>query len=65
MTTITVLRSNMIVFCLDEAIDWAFDKPTEVEKDGLVGLPFGTVIVDGKAWDWVKSHDRYRFTPAE
>lgn len=60
-----ILRSDMVVFCLDEAIDLAFSKPSNVEKDCLVGLPLGTVVIDGIAWDWIKTHDRYRFTLAE
>lgn len=60
-----ILRSDMVVFCLDEAIDLAFNKPLKVEKDGLVGLPLGTVVIDGIAWDWIKTHDRYRFILAE
>lgn len=60
-----ILRSDMVVFCLDEAIDLAFNKPSNVEKDGLIGLPLGTVVVNGAAWDWIKTHDRYRFILAE
>ncbi len=60
-----ILRSDMVVFCLDEAIDLAFNKPSNVEKDGLVGLPLGTVIVNDVTYDWIKTHDRYRFIVAE
>lgn len=60
-----ILRSDMVMFCLDEAIDLVFNKPSGVEKEGLIGLPLGTVIVDGVAYDWVKTHDRYRFIISE
>lgn len=60
-----ILRSDMAVFCLNEAIDLAFNKPSTVEKDGLIGLPLGTVVVNGVSWDWIKTHDRYRFILAK
>lgn len=65
MTTITILRSDMIVFCLDEAIAKAFSKPSDIVKDGLIGTGYGTVEINGKAYDWTQSHDRFRFFPAE
>lgn len=43
MSTITILRSDMIVFCLDEAIANAFNKPSEIIKDGLIGAAYGTI----------------------
>jgi hypothetical protein len=64
MTTITILRSDMLVFCLDEAITLVFGKDCSVVKEGLVGLPCGTVEINGKAYDWVMSVDRFRFTEA-
>lgn len=65
MTAITILRSDMVVFCLDEAIKLAFNKPSDVTKEGLVGLSYGTVEVNGKAYDWVMTFDRYRFMEAQ
>ena len=65
MTTIQILRSNMVVFCLDEAIKLAFNNPSDVAKEGLVGVPYGTVDVNGKAYDWIMSFDRFKFMEAE
>lgn len=65
MSAITILRSDMIVFCLDEAIAKAFNNPSEIVKDGLIGAGFGTVEVNGQDYDWTQSHDRFRFFPAE
>lgn len=65
MNAITILRSDMIVFGLDEAIAKAFNKPSDIVKDGLIGTGFGTVEINGTAYDWTQSHDRFRFFPAE
>lgn len=65
MTTIQILRSDMVVFCLDEAIKLAFNNPSDVTKEGLVGLPCGTVELNGKAYDWVMTVDRFKFMEAE
>lgn len=65
MTTITILRSDMIVFCLDEAIAKAFNNTSEVAKEGLIGAGYGTVEINGMAYDWTQSHDRFRFFPSE
>lgn len=32
---------------------------------GLIGIGYGTVEINGVAWDWTQSHDRFRFFPAE
>ncbi len=64
MSTITILRSDMIVFCLDEAIANAFNKPSEIIKDGLIGAACGTIEINGEAYDWTQSHDRFRFFPS-
>jgi hypothetical protein len=65
MNAITILRSDMIVFGLDEAIAKAFNKPSDVVKDHLIGTAYGTVEINGVAYDWTQSHDRFRFFPAE
>lgn len=65
MTTTTILRSDMVVFGIDEAIAKAFNKPSDIVKDHLIGTGFGTVEIDGVAYDWTQSHDRFRFFPAE
>lgn len=62
--TIQILRSDMLVFCLDDAITQAFGKACNVVKDHLIGLPYGTVEVDGKAFDWVMKVDRVVFNEA-
>lgn len=64
MSTITILRSDMIVFCLDEAIANAFNKPSNIVKEGLIGVGYGTIEVNGEAYDWTQSHDRFRFFPS-
>lgn len=64
MSAITILRSDMIVFCLDEAIANAFNKPSEIIKDGLIGAAYGTIEINGEAYDWTQSHDRFRFFPS-
>ena len=50
---------------LDGAITVAFPSAREVVKDGLQGLPFGTVEIDGKAWDWILKCSHYVFMEAE
>lgn len=50
---------------LDGTLLVAFPGARDVSKDGLVGLPFGTVTVDGIAWDWLLKNDHYVFIPAE
>lgn len=65
MSAITILRSDMVVFSLDEAIAKAFNKPSDIIKDGLIGIGYGTVEINGIAYDWTQSHDRFRFFPAE
>lgn len=65
MNAITILRSDMIVFGLDEAIAKAFDKPTDIIKDHLIGECFGTVEINGVAYDWTQTHDQFRFFPVE
>lgn len=65
MNTITIFRSDIIVFCLDEAIARAFNNPSDVTKEGLTGTGFGTVEINGKVYDWTQSHNNFRFFPAE
>ena len=38
---------------LDGAIECAFCCAESVNKEGMTGLPFGTVEIDGKGWDWI------------
>jgi hypothetical protein len=49
---------------IDGAIACAFSEAQEVTKDGMVGLPFGTVEIDGKGWDWILKNDHYIFIEA-
>ncbi len=49
---------------IDAAILAGFGK-CEYVKDGLVGMPFGTVEVDGVAYDWIMKNDYYLFIIAE
>lgn len=65
MSAITILRSDMVVFSLDEAIAKAFNKPSDIIKDGLIGIGYGTVEINGIAYDWTQIHDRFRFFLAE
>lgn len=50
---------------LDAAISLAFPKATDIQKEGLTGLPYGTVIVDGKPFDWLLKSTGYVFFEAE
>lgn len=50
---------------LDGAISLAFPGCSEVVKEGLIGMPFGTITVDGNAWDWILKADHYLFIVAE
>jgi len=50
---------------LEGAIDLAFHGCSDVQKEGLVGVGFGTVVVDGEAWDWILKADHYLFISAE
>lgn len=49
---------------LDAAIALAFPEAQDVQKEGLTGLPYGTVIVDGKAYDWLLKATGYVFMPS-
>lgn len=49
---------------LDGAIACAFPCAENIAKDGLIGLPFGTVEIDGKGWDWILKSDHYVFIEA-
>jgi len=50
--------------CLDAAITLAFPGTEDVQKDGLTGLPCGTVTVDGKPFDWLLKAAGYVFIPS-
>jgi hypothetical protein len=50
---------------LDGAIACTFPGATEVVKDGIIGIGFGTVTIDGIAWDWILKADHYLFIEAE
>lgn len=50
---------------LDAAITMAFPNAKDVQKEGLTGLPCGTVIVDGKPFDWLLKPSHYVFFEAE
>lgn len=49
---------------LEGAIACAFPQVQEVVKTGMVGMPFGTVDIDGKGWDWTLKNDHYVFIEA-
>ena len=49
---------------LDGAIACAFPGRLDVIKEGLTGVGFGTVIIDGQAWDWILKADYYLFMEA-
>lgn len=58
------IKEKSIPQGLDGAINIAFPGCSEVKKDGLIGLPFGTVEIDGKGWDWILKADHYLFIEA-
>lgn len=49
---------------LDAAIALAFPTVEDVQKEGLTGLPYGTVVVDGKPFDWLLKANGYVFFEA-
>ena len=49
---------------LDGAISAHFGKGVEVVKDGVIGAPYGTVEIDGVAYDWKLKVGHYSFVPA-
>lgn len=49
---------------LDGAILCAFPGAEDVQKEGLIGLTFGTIQVDGKGYDWLLKADFYLFLEA-
>lgn len=49
---------------LDAAIALAFPDAEDVQKDGLTGLPYGTVVVNGMAYDWLLKASHYVFFEA-
>lgn len=49
---------------LDAAIALAFPDAQDVQKEGLTGLPCGTVIIDGIAYDWLLKPSYYVFFEA-
>lgn len=51
--------------CLDSALKVLFPQASEFVKEGLIGLGFGTVEVDGVGWDWILKADHYVFFLAE
>lgn len=50
---------------LDGALAVAFPGAVNVVKEGLIGVGFGTVEVDGIAWDWILKCNHYLFILAE
>jgi hypothetical protein len=50
---------------LDGAINVAFPGCCDVQKEGLIGVGFGTVVVGGEAWDWILKADHYLFISSE
>ena len=46
---------------LDAAIALAFPDTQDVQKEGLIGLPYGTVTIDGIAYDWLLKPSHYVF----
>lgn len=50
---------------LDAAVALAFPDAKDIQKEGLTGLPYGTVIVDGKPFDWLLKPSHYVFFEAE
>lgn len=49
---------------LDGAISAHFGEGVDVVKDGLIGVPCGTVEIDSVAYDWKMKVDHYSFVPA-
>ena len=49
---------------LDGAIICAFPGAQDVQKEGLIGLTFGTIQVDGKGYDWLLKAGYYLFLEA-
>ena len=49
---------------LDAAISLAFPDAQDAQKEGLTGLPYGTVVVDGKPFDWLLKATAYVFIPS-
>ena len=49
---------------LDGAIGCAFPGAQDVQKEGLTGLPCGSVVVDGIPFDWLLKAVGYAFMPS-
>ena len=49
---------------LDGAILCAFPVAQDVQKEGLIGLTFGTIQVNGKGYDWLLKAGYYLFLDA-
>ena len=49
---------------LDGAISAHFGKGVEVVKDGVIGVPYGTVEINGVAYDWKMKVDCFSFIKA-
>lgn len=58
------IREEASAHGLDGAVACAFPFAENIVKDGLIGLPFGTVEIDGKGWDWILKNDHYVFIEA-
>ena len=49
---------------LDAAISLAFPDAQDAQKEGLTGLPYGTVTIDDVAYDWLLKPSHYVFFEA-
>lgn len=49
---------------LEGAICCAFPGAQDVQKEGLTGLPCGSVVVDGIPFDWLLKAAGYTFMPS-
>jgi hypothetical protein len=49
---------------LGAAIALAFPDAQDVQKEGLTGLPYGTVTIDDVAYDWLLKPSHYVFFEA-
>ena len=60
-----MLKADMHTNRIDEAITTLFGKCVDVNwVFCIAGTAFGTVEIDGKAFDWFENHDSFRFIPA-